>query len=182
MKNSEQCTWCLFTVENFWYKTVWKEFAANQRFKLLCIDRRQSTGALTSGKPGWNFTSDILENPSLVILVLIHTVTARWLGLKTQKKLLSVHSSLYRKSALCSEILCGSWWNTNPVRMVTLAAVWSLCSVVSCCDSILEWVVGFCGPAVDEIRLLKVSLWNGRNTTIHYLQCWLCKGRVGPAA
>lgn len=68
--SSEQCTWCLPTVKNFWYKIVWKEFAANQHFKVLCMEQRQSSGALTSGKCGWNFTSDVLENPSLVILVL----------------------------------------------------------------------------------------------------------------
>lgn len=83
--SSEQCTWCLATVENFWYKTVGKEFAANQHFKLLCVDQRHSSGALTSGKPRWNFTLDILENPSLVIFILIYTVTTRWLGRRIQK-------------------------------------------------------------------------------------------------
>lgn len=109
--SSEQCTWCLSTVENFWYKTVWKEFAANQHFQLLCIGQRQSSGALTSGKPGWNFISDILENPSLVILILIYTVTTRWLGLKTEKSYsLATQVFIENKILFFSEILCGSWW------------------------------------------------------------------------
>lgn len=59
------------------------------------LDKRQSSEALISGKPGWNFTSDILKNPSLVILILIYTVTTRWLGLKTQNSYPLVTRVLY---------------------------------------------------------------------------------------
>lgn len=133
--SSEQCTWCLSTVENFWYKTVWKEFAANQHFQLLCIGQRQSSGALTSGKPGWNFISDILENPSLVILILIYTVTTRWLGLKTEKSL-ATQVFIENKILFFLRYFVVHDGNTNHVKMAALTAVWSLSSMVLCFDSI----------------------------------------------